>query len=136
MESKDALTSGIATGALVGLSTRGAPVLVDSLLERPGDLLGAFFVASFFIIMPMACAVFVRETARRTGRGADTGQLAFVAYLTLLIPVFGLTLLEGGSEAIGVPIIIFAGAVAGVVFSLPWVTAAIYRSTSPPKEEE
>ena len=59
-----------------------------------------------------------------------------MAYLTLLIPVFGLTLLEGGSEAIGVPIIIFAGAVSGFVFSLPWVTAAIYRSTSPPKEEE
>ena len=135
MESKDALTTGIATGALVGLSTRGAPVLVDSLLERPGDLLGAIFVASFFIIMPMACAVFVRETARKTGRGADTGQLAFVAYLTLIIPVIGLTI-GGDNEAIEIPIIVFAGAVAGFIFSLPWVSAAIFKSPMPHSEEE
>ena len=80
MESNDAMTTGIATGALVGLSMRGTPVLVDGLQGRPDDLLGAFFVASFLIIMPMACAVFVRETARRTGREADTGHLAYEAY--------------------------------------------------------
>ena len=120
----------------MGGSAGGVRGLVECLVGRPGDLIVAFVVAAFFSIMPRACAVCVRETARRTGRGADTGQLAFVAYLTLLIPVFGLTLLEGGNEAIGVPIIIFAGAVSGFVFSLPWVTAAIYRSTSTPREEE
>jgi len=135
MESKDAMTTGIATGGLVGLSMRGTPVLVDEFLGRPNDLLWAFFVASFFIIMPMVCAVFVRETARRTGRVADTGHLAFVAYLTLIIPILGLTL-GGGNEAIEVPIVVFAGAVAGFIFSLPWVSAAIFRSPANPQEEE
>ena len=135
MESNDAMTTGIATGALVGLSMRGTPVLVDGLQGRPDDLLGAFFVASFLIIMPMACAVIVRETARRTGREADTGHLAFVAYLTLIIPVIGLTI-GGDNEAIEIPIIVFAGAVAGFIFSLPWVSAAIFKSPMSHPEEE
>ena len=132
MESRDLLLTGIATGTLVGLL-----LVIGTRREIAGfHLMVTLWTAiATVFLLPLVSVLLVRVIALSRGISTNTAHLVFVAYFTFFLPVLGMSF-GGNGHLIEIPIITFAGAVGGFIWSMPWVSAAIFKTSSVASEEE
>ena len=108
-------------GLLTGLATGCAWSSVVELLSIDKEVSGSEFLAS--LVVPGLVSVLIWKLWRT---GIVFGLV--VAYLTLVIPLFGIG--AGGPNVLQSS---FAGAIAGIVYGTPW---AIWRAARPAIDTE